>query len=430
MQNCVFLDMITDIGTSQGPEEGSDPVENRIQIVGGSNEVDFRYWIPPRCSEVLANAECFRFKDLSDILPSYPELQNENFPLFHLPGEKLAPVGVMPETPEPPVMLAQANFISGGLLLTVAFHHSASDAIGIDEILKSWACNTRAIDGPESRTLYDATSNDCSPLCSGLPGTDVVDFPEYVFYPTPQAEKGITDPLAEKATAPAFTMPPMTAKICYFSPEKLATLKVTASSYSTYDAVCALIWNSITLARYPGTIKEEEDEMMTALLCSINIRPRASPPLPSTYLGNASMAVKTFPVSIASVKSASTLNRAANRVRDALNQFSNPDRVPLTIGLLDSRRDPTDYKLACNYYMGPDVMMTSWADIGVYQCEWGTLGAPQAFRTPGDTAADGVVTIFPRVLDGGLEISIGLEVEAMKRMLMDEQFLNFAQIQG
>lgn len=76
--------------------------------------------------------------------------------------------------------------------------------------------------------------------------------------------------------------------------------------------------------------------------------------------------------------------------------------------------------------MGPDLTSTSWADIGVYKREWGTLGKPEGFRMPYE-AADGAMAVLPRLEDGGLEVMACLETQAMKNMVGCEEFVRFAQ---
>lgn len=57
--------------------------------------------------------------------------------------------------------------------------------------------------------------------------------------------------------------------------------------------------------------------------------------------------------------------------------------------------------------------------------EWGVLGRPEGFRVPYE-AADGNVTVFPRLEGGGLEVMCCLEDGAMERMVGNEEFVKFA----
>jgi hypothetical protein len=316
-------------------------------------------------------------------------------------------------------MAAQANFIDGGLLLTVGVHHSVCDGGGLDHILETWALNTSVTNDSGLFSKYDPVSNDRTPLNEGLPANSIADFPEYVLMPTPPVD-------ATQMAPPTFQLPPMTAKIFYFSPEHLVDLKIAAKAYSTNDALCAFFWHHMTLARNPSKDPTDDDKTSAALF-AVNIRSRTSPPLPPTYLGNASFGGIAQRLSITSLRDTQTgLCQAAAALRSGLNAINRPSRVPLTIGLLSSRPNSQDFKFGCHGFLGPDITMTSWADMGVRQRQWGTLGKPDGFRIPYE-AADGVVAIFPRLENGGLEVMAGLETEPMERMLKNPGFQQFAE---
>lgn len=374
-------------------------------------------WLNPAKQRIFR-----RRQDLNGILPPYTELKKEHFPLSRLLTAQLGPMGVLPEGPEQPVMAAQANFIEGGLLLTVGIHHSVCDASALDVIVNTWSQNTAAASGSsKSFTTYDAQSNDRSPLMEGMQGANFVDFPEYML--SPPANGG-----TQQMPAMAFEMPPLAARIFHFSPESLANLKAAAAAFSTNDALCAFIWQHMTLARTRSGFFADpaSGEETSALAYAVNIRNRMSPPLPSTFLGNASMASMRKRLAVSTLTSDTALSEAAAAIRKSLIAFNSPCRVPLTIGLLNSRPDPTDFKLAYNAFLGPDIVTTSWADLKVYESDWGTLGMVDSLRMPGE-GADGTIIVLPRLKDGGLEVSIGLRLGAMEKLLQDDEFTKVAQ---
>lgn len=382
-----------------GPEEGSDPESSRVQVVEGIGGVVLRY------------------KDLTRVLPSYNELKKNNFTFSKLTTPLISPLQVIQESQ--PVMAAQANFVEGGLLLTVGVHHSVCDGGALDHILEIWAHNTGVTHDSGPYSKYDPVSNDRTPLCEGLPANNIADFPEYVLMPTPSADPTQMAP-------PTFKLPPMTAKIFYLSPEHLADLKIAAKAFSTNDAVSAFFWHHMTVARNPSNDSTDNDKTSAALF-AVNIRDRTSPPLPATYLGNASLGGITQRLSITSLKDTQAgLCQAAAAFRKGLNAINSPSRVPLTIGLLSSRPNPQDFKFAVHGFLGPDITLTSWANMGVRKRAWGGLGKPEGFRVPYE-AADGVVAIFPKLENGGLEVMAGLENESMERMLKNPRFQQFAE---
>jgi hypothetical protein len=361
-----------------------------------------------------------RYKDLSGVLPSYNELKKDNFTFSKLTTPLISPLQVIQDSQ--PVFAAQANFIEGGLLLTAGVHHSVCDGTGLDFILETWAHNTSAASGSQSFSQYDSVSNDRSPLNDGLPADNITEFPEYVLMPTPPVDPTQMAP-------PTFQMPPMLAKIFYFSPKSLIELKVAAKAYSTNDAVCGFFWHHMAAARNPSNDASERGKT-SAVLFAVNIRGHTSPPLPQTYLGNASLGGITQRLSIGVLKDPeSGLAHASAALRSGVNAIHKPSRVSLTIGLLSSRPNPQDFKFAAHGFLGPDITATSWANMGVRDREWGILGKPEGFRVPYE-AADGVIAIFPRLEDGGLEVMSDLESASMERMLNNPGFQKFAQETG
>lgn len=401
----------------QGPEGGSDPENNRIQVVDGAGGVEFRLaFVLSRISRSKSDRIICRCRDLTKFLPSYVRLKEHNFPFAKFTTPLISPLQVLQASQ--PVLAAQANFIEGGLLLTVGVHHSVCDATALDVILETWALNTGAVTNSKSFSEYDPISNDRMPLCQGLPAK-IAEFPEYIILPTPPADRPQMGP-------PSFEMPPMTSKIFYFSPEHLAGLKTSAKAYSTNDAICAFFWHHVTVARNPN-INASDNDKSSNMCFAVNSRGRTSPPLPPTYLGNASFVAITKRLPVASLNgSKSGLTVAAAAVRSAVNNSNKPNRVSLIIGLLSSRPNAQDFKFSCHGFLGPDMTATSWADIGVRKRHWGVLGKPEGFRIPYE-AADGTMAVLPRLENGGLEVMVALESRAMERMVKSEEFMRFAE---
>jgi hypothetical protein len=70
--------------------------------------------------------------------------------------------------------------------------------------------------------------------------------------------------------------------------------------------------------------------------------------------------------------------------------------------------------------------MTSWVGMRDRDREWGVLGKLEGFRVP-YKGADGIVAVFPRLENGGLEVMVGLEREAMVRMVTKPDFVKYAE---
>ncbi|KAF5656278.1 acetyltransferase [Fusarium heterosporum] len=384
--------------TIQGPEEGYDPADGRIQIVDSQDPILFPY------------------KDLTGAMPSYAELKEQNFPLSALSTAQLGPIDVMPQGSGQPVFATQANFLECGLLLTVGVHHSACDASALDAIVSTWAHNTAAVsDDIKSFAPFDEQSNDRSILMEGNLDTESGDPCGYQLIPNSPGSKHII---------PTFEMPPLSSHLFHFSSESLKSLKEAAGAFSTHDALLAFIWQHMTLARLKSGVfaNPPGDADMSALCLAVNVRNRMSPPLPPSYLGNASMPCVTEKLPVSSITSATSFPRIAATIRKSLAAFNNPGRVSTTIGLLNSRTNPTDFKLAFHSFLGPDIVESSWTDLGVYGNVWGAMGMLDAFRVPGE-GADGAITMLPRLKDRSLEVIIALKTEAMEKLINDKSFV-------
>ncbi|KAG0647680.1 Acyltransferase easC [Hyphodiscus hymeniophilus] len=376
-----------------------------------------------RIQVVESDGVKFHLKDLCGILPSYHELKKRNFPLSEFSTKHIAPIGMVPEYPFA-VMVAQANFIEGGLLLTIGLHHSVCDATGFETIIRTWADNTAAaVSGSDSFSIYSPALNDRMPLMEGKPGAQLKDFPEYVLMPTPPKTAAIQESSVRHPDRSA-----MTTHVFYFSPESLGQLKSAAAAFSTNDALIGLVWQHMTIARNPVSAPLElTHDKESRMLYAVNVRSRMRPQLPANWLGNATICGVTDYLKVTALLNESGLSTASTMIRKSLNTIT-ADRIDSTIGLLNSRDDPYDFKFKYNGFLGPDIVSTSFAHLEIYKHDWGPcLGKIDAFRIPGE-GTDGTVGVFPRLRDGGLEVLIGLEDGAMERLLRDAEFGKYAQL--
>lgn len=382
----------------------------------------------------------FRQVDLTeDQSLSYRKLSDAHFPSNAFNGDRLAPVGPVPEKYEAPVMAAQANFVPDGLILTVCFHHFAVDAAAVGSVLRTWAENTRASHESgfelESVEPFPPGLLDRTPLF-GSRGLDAKDkikhYPQYKLLSATAPPSSVE---SNQAEPPPTTIPPMSSAILYFSAARLSALKVLASSssspntsyISTNDAFSALLWSSITKARGLASHRDNESNPpQSRLLFSINCRKLFEPPIPPSYLGNVIIySAADQPISI--LKDPSELPTTAAAIRTAVNKV-NHNHVQGLISLINSLSTPADLQPDMNCFLGPDLAMTSWRDMGISGLDWGHgIGKVERLRVL-TSAFDGIILVLPALEDGGLEIFIGLEAEAMARLVKDEGLLRFAEV--
>ena len=394
---------------------------------------------------------------IKDLVVADPEhvldltnIRAKSFPMSLLPDDILAPVSTFPDPSKPaPVMAAQVNKVSGGLLLCVAFHHSVFDAAGFSTVMKRWACHCTS-DG-NTETL-DPGAFDREPLMNGVSAGNPNDFKEYTI-PTvaedqPKPEQTVQQP----------ALPTMKTVILHFPALALKKLKedmvssVKTDLISTNDCLCALLWWYITCARFATKSKDSSENStqaenlpsQTSLGFAINGRPRCDPPLPETYLGNVNLyGMPSFPLSLLMQSSVRTLSHLASLARLIREAISSVDAVHIkrVIGLINSLPDPTLLTPGFQNFLGPDLAITSWAALGLnglrffnnednsraghnssstQSIAWGCV---EAVRIPQATF-DGLCIILPRLMDeaksgqkDGLEVVVGLQEDAMERLI-------------
>lgn len=91
------------------------------------------------------------YKDLSDILPPFEQLRDASFVPSAFKDELVLGGNPFPPLPAD-ILIAQANFVKGGCILAVNFHHSCLDGIGVMIALKVWAESCHYVQGDVSAT--------------------------------------------------------------------------------------------------------------------------------------------------------------------------------------------------------------------------------------------------------------------------------------
>lgn len=103
--------------------------------------------------------------DLSDHWPNYEELMEEGLPQDMLDGSQLLPVGrirIDLEDAGTPLLVAQANFVKGGLLLGISMFNALMDGMSMALIFRTWAQHMRMQQGEETQATLDTIpSKDC-----------------------------------------------------------------------------------------------------------------------------------------------------------------------------------------------------------------------------------------------------------------------------
>lgn len=337
------------------------------------------------------------------------------------------------------VLLAQANLINGGVLLTVGIHHTVVDDAGFHVILKLWAVYCRGDDGA---ALIKPEWTDATAIMTGE-GTGLLEHHhEYKLRP---AKQSVTHVKSYQEYISQGTEGTDT-EVIFFPDDALEGVKKAALKkgnqpridttveearwISTNDALCALIWSRVTAARKLGA-----DVPYSMFNMIVDGRSRLAPPMSQEYIGNVLFVTTKAALPIALLDSTvENLADTALIIRQsilAIDDRNMKDKIKAVTKVDDIGRlapgghSSQFHHLAC----------TSWAGQLYYGLDWGkTLGGKaKRVRFP-KNLSDGIMVILPRIPKsdaqlgaGGIEIQLGLQKQAMERLRQDKIFNQYAQ---
>ncbi|KAI4125290.1 MAG: hypothetical protein LQ338_004336 [Usnochroma carphineum] len=395
-----------------------------IPILGGQvvNQKDERIEVPDSGSLLVVpynhpNGSSVRVKALDEFVP-YHALRSSKVPASMLDATTIAPMKGLPErygdSDVTPVLIIQANFIPGGLLLCFAGMHSCMDATGLGGLIRMFAtlCRDEQLSGED----LEAANFDRAHLPVSLkPDQSPMSHPELAV----QAEVGQSD---DSSSSPASVW-------SYFNipTSKLRELKADGSKgttsgwVSTNDVVSAWLWQAITKARSSHI----DTSRGTTLLRAINARRVLKPPFPGSYLGNIVMCA-FHQVPVTDIRD-QPLSKITQEVRKVTNTID--DHYVRSVAAL-IRAEPDRNKIG--FVMDApdrDFLVSSWAALPVYE-DFGVVGKPEYVRRPTFSPWAGVCYIMPKQPDGSFEFVLSLQEDDMLRLRNDEHFAAVAEYIG
>lgn len=378
--------------------------------------------------------------NIEETFASYEELDRADFPAATFKGHKLLPKAVtekqlfspLGDNQEDDLIIStfQINFVKGGLILGVAIHHNCSDGPGCDGFLTSWAQNSAAVANGTSFITVSGDALDRSRLSAKRP-----EFSRW-------KELDQRFPVLRDGGGPAppppadFKMPDLAIRMLHFPRSKIKELKTGAmaetgdSWISTYDAIMATLWKSITRSKLELLHPDLSQEVV--LVHAVNTRKVLDPPLPEAFMGNAVALPRTEPIRISDLLADGSLPILAQRVRDSIKTITQQyvAELPEWIAGLDDRRW---ININMNSFLGMDLAGTSWQEMNVYEKHDFGFGIARAIRFP-DPQFEGYIFVYPsragvkeNAIDEGIEVCICLEKGCYNRLIRDKELLRFAQ---
>ena len=379
----------------------------------------------------------FKVKDLTSEgswkIP-YSELLESDAPLDDFQNDLLFPVDkTLPESA--PVSAVQVNVIEGGLLVAVNIHQSVMDEAGQSVVLNAWASRCRGLQ-PDQKFEYppyqlDAGSINRQPLI-GVQGRSRTKLPPAYHIFTPLNTS--TDHGDISTELFILDLNSIIAHKHDMS-EELERQIDGVGWVSTQDAICAVLWHAISIARVSIYSKDANSiHYQSRLGLAVNARSHLQPELPSTYVGNATIYSDTV-VDMPSLfdNSIASIGGTALAIRHSVKDM-NDTYIRDLVGAINSFPNPTDINPALLHAPGPHLIVRSWLDAGIYDAEWGNAISKTSkidkVRLLKE-ARDGLCIILPREAEEEeAEVIISLKKEDMERLKQEPSFSKFAAFPG
>lgn len=373
-------------------------------------------------------------KDYTDdeSMPSWTDLKQANFPCRMLDESWVCPVNTLPGDlgDQARVLLLQATFVKGGLLLTINAAHNVMDMSGQGQIMKllSKACHGERFAAEELK-VGNTDRRAIIPLLddSWQPGTA---FDHQRAKQPPEQPNTVPPPESEPTSVPP--PPPKSVWAFFaFSSEALRTLKSSASEtltsgyVSTDDTISAFIWRSVTKARLPRLDASSETTFARA------IDPRRFMGISITYPGFVQN------MAYSSARIGELLQEPLGATASSLR--SKVDPKTSTLGyetsalatMLHRSPDKSFLSVTAALDWSKDLAFSSWVKEECYDLDFNLgLGKPEAVRRPQFDPVEGLFYLMPKRPDGEIIAMLCLREDDMDRLRADEAFVKYGTFIG
>lgn len=397
-----------------------------------------------RVGEDAPKPHQLQFKEL-DAERSYDELVEDGFPLdaFTVPEVISTPRMVGDLDAGADILIAQANFLSGGCLLVLSTCHIVLDGIAMMTVLELWSTNCRALynksgQGALLPNTFDADRTLFERIWKQDASGRTVE----------EADPGARDLLGIELALPAkahhekdlrtLVPKPMKIRLFYLSVASMASLQkecsvgAGAQSPSANHALSAMLWRATSKALVSvGHAKLPEEAVLELLLDG---RPDFSQSVAPGFMGNVLFfhhttmpldeltAPATSMASVAQAVSAEARNIDRSRLHDAFAHLLAVPDFAFVRPRFYGDRDTTVLDIS-NLMVFP-------VDSIRFEIEGlGNEGCPEAVRVFVEPVPVGnlirVILVMPRKTHGGVEFIMQLSEEEMDCLLADSEFAKF-----
>lgn len=369
------------------------------------------HWSPP-------NGTIVRFKDCSDIMPSFQDLVEARGPATMLPGDLLAPRKAFPESYHEtrdnpaPVLALQANFVSGGLLLDSAAQHNFMDMSGIEQCYNLLATALRGEQFPSHAVVQG--NMDRRTVVSLLQEHEATCQDHGQFFLRP----------IKPPPPPVEPESPFSWRYFRFLRADLVTLKRTAETLSTNDALTAFCWQRVIATR----LARRNTPEATAKFCRA-VDARRALDVPAGYMGDL-VTIATSTMSFRELAEAD-LPSVAQRLRCDLLAVNNRAYVRSFATWIAGMADKSAISYGGTFNPDTDIGSSSWAHIQLAKVEFGPLlQRPVLIRRPDFVPLKSDIYLMPQTEEGDIDALVCLNEADLEGLMRDEKWNAYADYIG
>jgi trichothecene 3-O-acetyltransferase len=315
-----------------------------------------------------------------------------------------------------PVLILQANSIRGGLILTICGNHTTMDMTGLGFVISliSQACRREDFTSKQIQAINQDRRH-------------VIPLLDETYEPGTELDDALVKP-PPPGTPPMNVAAATWANFNFTQPGSLAALKSAASNQSiapyvsTDDAISALIWQRISLAR--ATLKPSQAPSST--LCrTVSMRSHLNVPTYTGHLVDCAFAYLDRPHEHSLGDLAGNLRLVLRDEQKLLHHM----RAFATV--LDRMDDKTKIVNGARLNPNLDLAVSSYANMKCCEQSWGdVLGTPLAARRPNMSPWPSLMYIMPRDRDGGTAVAVCLAEEELEWLKGDEVLGRYARFVG
>ncbi|KAH7120554.1 transferase family-domain-containing protein [Dactylonectria macrodidyma] len=311
-----------------------------------------------------------------------------------------------------------------GVGLCISIHHNAVDATGFAEIVKLLVQNIAASEHSSLVSFGTGRLNQLSQALSSDLSTVSSESTDNLFASHPEYSKA---PPAFPSEFPSSTSKVLTIPIARINSIKEAFSKSMSKTPTTNTVVSALLWSAITRARLQrnSTLAGETSRLAMAVDGRRRIGDKLSTP-ETPYIANAVLySLAKLSVEDLNNSSAEDMEQSLSKVCDVISQSQSstaitPRHIAEVYSLTDRVEDYRTIFVGWDLFSSRDLTITSWADLDLYNLNFGSdLGKPEFIRVP-YTEADGVALVLPRKREVGDADASGETIEVMVMLRRDD----------